>query len=55
MEGTEKSPGRRPSWMTLYGFEGEGDAWSDRLWTEWPLPNFVYDETRHKSEISKSD
>ena len=28
--------GRRPSWMTPWGDEGMGDAWSDRLWREWP-------------------
>ncbi|MBI5605010.1 MAG: Hsp20/alpha crystallin family protein [Deltaproteobacteria bacterium] len=28
--------GRRPSWMTPWGEEGLGDAWSDRLWREWP-------------------
>ena len=26
---------RRPSWMTPFGFEGLGDAFSDRLWPEW--------------------
>ncbi len=29
---------RRPSWMTPFGRESWGDAWLDRLWTEWPMP-----------------
>jgi HSP20 family protein len=31
--------------MTPFGQEGWGDAWLDRLWTEWPMPT--------KSEIEE--
>ena len=35
--------GRRPSWMTIYGDEGQGDVFSQFLWHEYPVPYFTYD------------
>lgn len=32
----EKSRGRRPVWMTPFGQESWGDAFTDRPWLSWP-------------------
>jgi hypothetical protein len=41
--------GRRPSWMTPFGREGEGDVFFDRYWTEYPIPYFAYDAETGKT------
>ncbi len=37
--------GKRPSWMTPWGLEGQGDVFTDHYWNEYPLPSFMFDKT----------
>lgn len=47
--------GRRPSWMTPFGLEGQGDAWFDRFPTEWPTPFFGGDRTTPAFDFYEKD
>jgi hypothetical protein len=49
MEKRTVARGRRPSWMTPFGREGEGDIGFDRLWVEYPIPYFSYDAETGKT------
>lgn len=49
MEKRTVARGRRPSWMTPFGREGEGDVSFDRLWVEYPIPYFSYDAETGKT------
>ncbi|MCL5019695.1 MAG: hypothetical protein M1426_04360 [Patescibacteria group bacterium] len=38
MESSPKLVEKRPSWMTPWGLEGQGDVFSEFLWVEYPIP-----------------
>ncbi len=55
MESKTRTRGRRPSWMTIYGDEGQGDVFSQFLWNEYPVPSFTYDATSDRVTGGKAE